>query len=226
MLFDLRSRGRRRTVQIIYGTLAVLMAGGLIFFGVGGSVGGGLFDAFNSDGSSSSSDIFAERAKTYQQRVEANPQDTKAWAELTRARVQDAASDSDQGTGVYNEDGRRKLAGAARAWARYLALKPAKPDDTVASLMVGAFGPLGLNRLGEATSAMEIVVDARTPSYGLYAQLAQLAYAAGQTRKGDLAAAKAISLAPKDQRPTVKNTLDEAKQAAASSTSSTTTASP
>ena len=35
MLFDLRGRGRRRTVQAIYLGLAILLGGGLIFFGVG-----------------------------------------------------------------------------------------------------------------------------------------------------------------------------------------------
>jgi len=39
MLFDLRGRGRRRTVQVIYGGLALLMGSGLVLFGVG-SFGG------------------------------------------------------------------------------------------------------------------------------------------------------------------------------------------
>ena len=33
MLFDLRGRGRRRTIQVIYLGLAVLMGGGLVLFG-------------------------------------------------------------------------------------------------------------------------------------------------------------------------------------------------
>ena len=45
MLFDLRGRGRRRTIQVIYASLALLMGGGLIFFGIGGATSGGLFDA-------------------------------------------------------------------------------------------------------------------------------------------------------------------------------------
>ena len=47
MLFDLRGRGRHRTVQIVYTTLAVLMAAGLILFGVGSGLAGGLIDAIN-----------------------------------------------------------------------------------------------------------------------------------------------------------------------------------
>ena len=40
MLFDLRGRGRRRTVQVIYLTLALLLGGGLVLFGIGGDVQG------------------------------------------------------------------------------------------------------------------------------------------------------------------------------------------
>ena len=47
MLFDLRSRGRRRAVRVIYVGLAVLMFGGLVLFGVGAGNGlGGLLNAF------------------------------------------------------------------------------------------------------------------------------------------------------------------------------------
>jgi hypothetical protein len=63
---------------------------------------------------------------------------------------------------------------------------------------------------------MEIVVDQRRPqTYQLFAQLAQLAYLAGQTRKGDLAADKAIELAPKDQKEQVKATMESIKTQAA-----------
>ena len=41
MLFDLRSRGRRRTVQAVYLGLALLMGGGLVLFGVGAGNGNG-----------------------------------------------------------------------------------------------------------------------------------------------------------------------------------------
>ncbi len=52
MLFDLRGRGRRRTVQVIYLGLAVLMGGGLVLFGIGGATPGGLFDAVSGNSSS------------------------------------------------------------------------------------------------------------------------------------------------------------------------------
>ncbi|HZO35584.1 MAG TPA: hypothetical protein VFB41_01780 [Solirubrobacteraceae bacterium] len=227
MLFDLRARGRRRTVKVIYAALAILMGGGLVFFGVGGSVGGGLFDALNSDNGSNVSDTFSKRAESLQRQVAAHPRDAKLWAELTRAQYQEATTgDGIDDSGVFTASGQKKLAAAARSWNRYLALKPKKVDDTVATLMVQALGPAGLNRLDDATTALEYVIDVRPKSFGLYSQLAQLAYLAGQTRKGDLASAKAIALAPKDQRETIKSTILEVKKQVAEQalgTSTTTT---
>src|SRR2546421_8779084 len=78
MLFDLRGRGRRRSVQAIYVGLAVLMGGGLIFFGIGGSVSGGLFDAIGltgngNSGSGGAGDILAKQQRTAERRGELNP---------------------------------------------------------------------------------------------------------------------------------------------------------
>jgi hypothetical protein len=63
------------------------------------------------------------------------------------------------------------------------------------------------------------VLNQSDETSGLYVQYATLAYAAGQTRKGDLAAGKAVDLAPKDQRAALKNNLEAAKKAATSTTS-------
>ena len=50
MLFDLRGRGRRRTVRVLYTGLALLMGIGLVGFGVGGGFGGGgIFTGLNSN---------------------------------------------------------------------------------------------------------------------------------------------------------------------------------
>jgi hypothetical protein len=216
MLFDLRGRGRRRSVQAIYLMLAVLMGGGLVFFGIGGNTSGGLLDAFKND-TQSGADIFKARLKSADKRVRLHPHDAAAWNNLARVRYQAAGAGDgyDQATSSFTEKGKKELIGVARAWDRYLTLDPKKPDASTALLMVQAFGPTGLGDADKAVAAMEVVVDQREPSAGLYGQYAQLAYAAGQTRKGDLAAKKAVSLAPKDQREQVKSALDAAKSAAA-----------
>src|SRR6476661_6415493 len=121
MLFDLRGRGRRRTVQVIYLGLALLMGGGLVLFGVGGDVQGGLLDAFK-ENKGSANDAIEKRVESAEKKVKANPQQAAA-----------------------------------------------------------------------------------------YAQLAVLAYAANQSRKGDLASKKALELAPKDQRASLKASIEQAK---------------
>jgi hypothetical protein len=223
MLFDLRGRGRRRTVQTIYVGLALLMGGGLVLFGIGGNTSGGLFDAFNGGGGGSGGDLVAKHVKEAEKRVEAHPQDAPAWAQLAHQRFAKATTDGyDQATSSYTAKGLQDLRGAQAAWRRYLALKPAKPDAGVAQEMVQALGPAGLNANADAVRAMEIVLAQRPESSGLYVQYASLAYAAGQVRKGDLAAGKAVDLAPKEQRASLKQNLEAAKKAAAGSASGTT----
>jgi hypothetical protein len=216
MLFDLRGRGRRRTVQTIYLTLAVLMGGGLVLFGIGGSVSGGLFDALGVTGggsdSSSANEQLEKQENAALRRVRANPRDEAALITVTRVRYQLAGQGDnfDQETGAFKSGGRKELAQAAQSWSSYLALEPRKPDPNVATLMVQAFSPVGLNRPKDGVTAAEIVANAR-PSAQTYYQLAVFAYAAKQTRKGDLAGKKAVELAPSAQRAAVKSQVDSAK---------------
>lgn len=217
MLFDLRGRGRRRVVQVIYLSLALLMGGGLVLFGIGGATsGGGLLDAFTSDSGSTSVDkVFEERVDKAEKGIQARPTDPKAWAELTRVRFQQAGSGDgfDQNQGAFTDKGKEKLLGAAAAWSKYQTLTD-KPEDTVAALMVQAYGVTGLNQPSEAVSAMEVILDRRPETGPLYVQLASLAYQAGQTRKAELASKKALALTPKDDREQIKAQLDSARQAA------------
>jgi tetratricopeptide (TPR) repeat protein len=217
MLFDLRGRGRRRTVQAIYLSLAILMGGGLVLFGVGGATSGGLLDALKSNNSTTSNnDLFKQRVGRAESAVRLRPTDAKAWAELTRARYLQAGTDFNQTQGTFTDAGKARLRGAQQAWDKYLSLAK-KPDDTLASLMVQAFGPAGLSEPDKAVSAMEVIVDARPPTAQLYVQLAALAYEAGQTRKAELASKKAIEIAPKDLREQIKAQLQAARTAASSS---------
>jgi hypothetical protein len=111
----------------------------------------------------------------------------------------------------YTAAGKRQLAAAATAWDKYLALNPPKPDEGLARQMIQAF--ISLAKADKAVSAQEVVTEVE-PSQQTFANLALLAYQANQTRKGDLAAAKAISLAPKSDRKALKAQLDSAKSQA------------
>jgi hypothetical protein len=146
-----------------------------------------------------------------------------AWAALAKARFQLAGTGDgfDQATSAFTAKGKARLKGVEQAWDRYVALDPSKPDDTVASLMVQAFASTGLNKPAKAVQAMEMVIDARGDNSNLYTQLAVLAYEAGQTRKGDLAADKAVSLAAPADRKLLRKNLDQAKAQVTGSTTST-----
>jgi hypothetical protein len=211
MLFDLRGRGRHRTVQVVYATLAILMAAGLILFGVGSGLAGGLIDALNGSGGSSGggNSALSKQVDTLQKRAQSDPRNAENWSRLARAKFQLAAGTIDQNTGQYSADGRKDLAAAGVAWERYLALNPPKPDPAVAVLMVQAF--VQLNQAAKAADAQEIVTGAR-PNRNAYVQLAKLAYLAGQTRKGDLAAQKALAETPKDLQGAIKEQLQQAKK--------------
>jgi tetratricopeptide (TPR) repeat protein len=227
MLFDLRGRGRRRAVQGIYLSLAILMGGGLVLFGIGGATSGGLLDAFKADsGSQNVSDVFKQRIDKAEAAVKANPRNAAAWAELTRVRYQQAGTGDgfDQNNGVFTDKGKDQLRQTEAAWNKYVSLTD-KPDDTVASLMVQAFGQAGLNEPDKAVAAQEIVIDSREATAPMYVQLAALAYQAGQTRKAELASKKALELTPKDDREQVKAQLQAARTAASAAVESGTGAS-
>jgi len=212
MLFDLRGRGRQRVIRVVYVILAFLLGGGLVLFGIGGDVSGGLVDAITERGGSTDSGNkrFEDRAAAAAQKVRVNPNDEQAYKDLIRARVQLASVNDrlDPNTGEYTPAGKAKLNLAKDAWNDYLDLKPTTPDDSVASLMVRAL--VSLDDLEGAARAQEIVAQAR-PADGTYATLAQLSYEAGLTRKGDLATKEALRLADDDEREALKGQLEQAK---------------
>jgi hypothetical protein len=212
MLFDLRGRGRRSAVRVIYTGLAVLMAVGLVGFGIGGGFGGGGFlnAASNNEGGPKSS--FADQIKKYKRLTARQPQNPSAWVKLLRAQLREAGGETYFQNGQLTSKGQELYSAAAATWSRYLALNPSKPNGELAALMVRVLGSEGLNEPGAAVQALQIVVAARPASAALYGELAEYAYKAHNTREGDLAAAKAEALAAPLQRPALKKRLEELKK--------------
>lgn len=213
MLFDIRSRGRRRTVQAVYLGLAILLGGGLVLFGVGAGNGlGGLLNAFNGSGSSSGqTQAISQQEKQAIQATQTSPNDPAAWASLVQARWSTATSDGadfNSSTGAFTSAGNKELNSLVQDWQRYLALTK-NPDPDVAILAARAYQKLG--NYASAANAWEIVSQANPTEATAFECLAANAYAANQTRKGDLAAAKALSLVPAAQRTLLKNQLNGAK---------------
>ncbi len=229
MLFDLRGSGRRRTVKIVYITLAFLMGGGLVLFGIGGggALPGGLVDAINEGGGSggSGSERFQEQEQAATARARANPTDAALWAAVARARfnLANSGDNVDTNTGNYTDAGAAELRDAGRAWEEHLKLAGNNPDSRVASLMVQAYA--GLGELEPATRAQEIIAEDRD-SAGAYATLATLAYQAGQIRKGDLATDRALELTEPDMREALRGQLETAKAQAAPAQTPAPTATP
>jgi hypothetical protein len=212
MLFDLRSRGRRRTVQAVYLGLAILLGGGLILFGVGAGNGiGGILNAFNGGGGSGAQkQVVSEQEKAALQQTRVNPNDPAAWSNLVQARWTTAlqGNNYDSATGTYTATGKHELTLLTQAWQRYLQLTK-NPDSNLAILASRAYGQLG--DYPDQANAWDIVTLANPTEVKGFECLAIAAYAAKQTRKGDLAAAKALSLLPKSSRQIVKQQIDQAK---------------
>ena len=204
MLFDLRGKGRRRTVKIVYGGLALLLGLGLVAFGIGGATSGGLVDAFTGSGGGSDTSIYSDQVKDLTKKVTIDPKDQASWAALTKAQVQQASIIGyDQNTQSYNSAGKAELEKGATSWQKYLALEPKKPDDRVASLMVNAYGPGGLNEPVKSAAALKVVIEGRGASAALYSQLAVLAYLAGDKRESKIAEQRALELTPANKRKLV-----------------------
>jgi hypothetical protein len=215
MLFDLRARGRRRTVQVVYLALAILFGLGFVGFGVGGGFGGGgvLEGVFgNKEGSNSSS--YAKQISAAEARTRKYPAEAAAWAALADARIHEANGSEfyEEAKAQFTSQGKELLTKVADAWDRYVALNPSKPDATVAQEMLRVFGEEGLNQPAAAVEVMQLVIAAKPPSAALYGRLAAYAYQAKNTRVGDLASQKTISLTPAAQRKKVEAELERIKK--------------
>ena len=212
MLFDLRGRGRRRTVQVIYLGLAILMGGGLVLFGIGSSSSGGLFDAFSSNNQTggNATESVDKRIKAQLVRVKDKSTAADAYAQLAILRFQRAGIDGITQEGAYTDDGKRRLGLAADAWEKHLALDPKQPNLRAANLMVQAYQ--GLEELPKAVRAKQLVTAAdKNPTSNQFQQLAALAYQAGDNRVGDLAATRAVDLADPSERKALRTQFDTFK---------------
>jgi hypothetical protein len=212
MLFDLRGRGRRRTVRVIYTGLALLMGVGLVGFGIGGGFGGGglLSNIGNGEGSSSAS--FAAPIKKYRKLTEEQPSNASAWENLAKNILHEAGGEQYvTSSGTVTSKGKELFHEAAQAWNSYIALNPPKPNAELAQLMESVYGESGLDEPAKEVEVLQIAVAARPTDAALYAALAESAYKAHNTSVGDLASTKAISLVPASERTRLKDELAEVK---------------
>jgi hypothetical protein len=213
MLFDLQGK-RRRVVQGVYLMLAILMGGGLVLFGIGSDVSGGLADIFGSgSGGGSDNSAIEKRIDRNEERIQQGTKEEAARKALARDYYQLATSKA-TAEGTFDADAKADLSKAAANWEAYLALEPKKVDASLATLALQVYDPLALNKPKQAQEAARVIAEARNNSNS-YIALVQYATLAGDKRVADLAAEKAIDLAPKGQEKIAAAQVKEAKKAAA-----------
>jgi len=211
MLFDLRGR-RRRAVQATYLMLALLMGGGLVLFGIGGEVSGGLVDAFKGGGGGSSTDSALEdRVDKAEERLAANPQNPVVLQNLIRDYYSLATSQRESGTIGFPDDAKDELRKAGAYWQRYTQAVTGEPSAEAARYALQVYDVAALNRPKEAQKAAAILAQ-DSNDVASYLRLVSYAALAGDERTADLAAKKAVDLAPKDQRKQVKQQAEQLKK--------------
>jgi len=203
MLFDLRGR-RKRAVQVTYLMLALLMGGGLVLFGVGGSVSGGLLDAFKGGGGGSSGDsALQDRVENEEARLAKSPQNQAVLQNLVRDYYSLATAQRETGTVGFPADSKDELRKAGDYWLRYAKTVSGEPNPDTARYALQVYDVGALNRPKEAQKAAAIIAN-DSNDVASYLRLVSYAARAGDTRTADLAGKKAVDLAPKAQRKQVQ----------------------
>jgi hypothetical protein len=219
MLFDLRGRGRRRTVRIVYSGLALLFLLGFVGFGVGGGFGGsgsggGVLEAVfggseNGNGPNYEAQVKRARKLTVQQ-----PNNPSAWSGLIHALLLQAGSGENYNSNenVFTTKAQPQLKEISAAWQRYLKLEPHHPSSEIAAEALRVYtSPGGVNEPAQAVKAIKIEIADRAPSASLYYDLALLSYQAKDKTEGDRASKKAIALAPSSEKKVLEAYLAQAK---------------
>ncbi len=197
-------------VQATYLMLALLLGGGLVLFGIGGDVSGGLFNAFEGDGGGGdATDAVEQQIDRQEQRLARDPQNAAVLAALTRSYYNLAAAQIPSG-GTFTDEAKGDLRRAAAYWDRYRQAVE-RPDPSLAGLAVQMFDPTALNQPKRAMGAALVIAE-RTDDPSAYLRVVQYATLANDERTADLAGQKAVELAPKDQRQAVKQQLKAFEQ--------------
>jgi hypothetical protein len=214
MLFDLRGH-RRRAVQATYLVLAVLMGGGLVLFGIGGS-SGGIVDAITGNSSGGGSNVneqLQKRIDNQKERLAASPNNAAVLADLVRLNYQAAVSQQPSGSTAFPTDAKDELRAAAAYYERYVNATNGEPSADLARFAYTIYGTGGLNQPDKAKEAVRVLA-AKSNDSQTYLLLVQTATAAGDKRTAQLAAQKAVDLAPKGQRKQVEKVAKQLQSAA------------
>jgi hypothetical protein len=222
MLFELA--GKRKTfIRIIYSLLAALFMISFVGFGIGSDAAGGLFDAIgigggggHGGGTSASSPQYEAQIKDAEERLEQNPNDERAYLEISRAFFlsgQGGLEQDDHGNVVVSDEARGQLEASVDAWESYLDLEPDELDTGAARLVRDAY--LRIDDPAGAVEAQRLLVK-EDPSASNLGDLAFFLYSALEFKQADKVSQRAIGETPKADREALEQQLDQiAEQARA-----------
>ena len=235
MLFDLRSPRRRRTVQVVFGTLAVLFAVSFVFFGIGSEVQGGFGDLIGQGGGGDSGQ--EDAIEDAEKALEENPNDTAALAELVQLHYQAGTAqieiDPETQQQTVTSDAEQELLAGADAWDRYLKLSKKQVSSSTALLAVQTFATLAQAKLTQAASstgqqalddaddslanwkgaaAAQQVVAGEKGDADSYATLATMLFFAGEFDQAEQATQQAVAAAKGSQGDQLKTELEGAEK--------------
>lgn len=207
MLFDLQGP-RKTVVKWIYLGLALLLGGGLVLFGIGSDVNGGLADIL---GNKSSASQAKDNVKKYSKQLETNPKDKRALQDLIGARYSLAADESNfnQEKNTFSEEGTEQLKLLVKDWERYIKLAGDKPNIAAANFAVSAY--LGLNDAKGATAVQQILTK-HQPTASNYLALMLYASYAGDTLVASGAEQRALQVATPEEKKEVRAQIKEIKE--------------
>jgi hypothetical protein len=229
MVFDLRGR-RKVLVRIIYCGLALLMAAGLVLFGIGSSGSGGLLNAITNSphANTSLSHVLQVRIASSERQVAAHPRDANGWAALVEDHYELAqinATATSNGSLSYNAAGQQQLTLAGQSWVKFTKLTT-HPSAAQLQQAYDIFGPSGLNQGIQELPVAEKLSKIYPSDWEYFYAVAVYSAEQGQQRTSTLAAHKALALAPKSDRKQITSALKQlhSQLAQASSTTASTTA--
>jgi tetratricopeptide (TPR) repeat protein len=229
MLFDLKGK-RRRLIQVVYATLAILMGGSLVLFGIGSDAPGGVLDGLGiTDGSGPTNPQYEQEIEAAEERLELDPNDQQALLTLARYHYLSATTgitaDPDTGERQMSEEAREELDDSLEAWERYLQTDPDPPDPGLARNMTQVNEILFQEALarGDVAAAQESAEDAaqsyriavrEDPTAPAFGSMAQYLYITGEEAKADRALARAVELSDPQNREALERNLErQARQA-------------
>lgn len=203
-------------MQVVYATLAIILGGSLVLFGIGSDAPGGILDAVglgSDDGSDNPQ--YEQQIENAEEKLATDPEDPVALLNLVRYHYLSATdgvvTNPETGQLEITEDASTELEDSVAAWERYLETKPKRANAAAASNASQAYRLL--NDAGGAARAQEVVAEAQQTS-AAYGQLAFYLYADFQFDAGDAAAEQAIAEADASDRKQIEQSLEQLAESA------------